>query len=110
MPIRLYPDDTGMNVTQKDNTSGVLLHVKKRCCQNVRTFFHASVCTSQSKYTTLIIVMRETLLSSMEGECQIQSGCLVGNREEGAESWNKIEEDEDRLPRENHDKVPGEGA
>ncbi|KAI0535657.1 hypothetical protein GGR58DRAFT_478302 [Xylaria digitata] len=77
-------------------TSGSLLQSQKRALSECEKLLTCTSCTSQSKYITLLIVMYENLLSSMENGCQIQSLCSQWNGEGATEPWSEITGNEDR--------------
>ncbi|KAI0426879.1 hypothetical protein F5Y09DRAFT_317700 [Xylaria sp. FL1042] len=93
---------------EKTVTSSALLQSQKKALSECENLLGCKSCTSQSKYITLIIVMCEHLLFSMEGGYKTQSSCLPRPRERGTEPWDEIEENEDRPQEENQDKVLGD--
>ncbi|KAJ3578292.1 hypothetical protein NPX13_g2276 [Xylaria arbuscula] len=85
-----------------------LLQCQKQSLSECENLLTCKSCTSQSKYITLIIVMCEDLLASMEGGCRIQSWCRQWDGVELSEPWNEIEKNDDRQQGERRDKVVGE--
>ncbi|KAI0976663.1 hypothetical protein F4678DRAFT_414057 [Xylaria arbuscula] len=89
-------------------TSSALLQCQKKALSECENLLACKSCTSQPKYITLIIVMCENLLSSMQGGYQIQSSSRQWRDERGNESWDEIEENEDRPQEEDQTQVPGD--
>ncbi|KAI1282925.1 hypothetical protein F5Y07DRAFT_201170 [Xylaria sp. FL0933] len=91
---------------EKPVTLSALLQCQKKALSECESLLGCKSCTSQSKYITLIIVMCEYLLSSMEGGYKIQSSYLPRPKEREPEPWDEIEENDDRPQEENQDEVP----
>ncbi|GAW14103.1 hypothetical protein ANO14919_034970 [Xylariales sp. No.14919] len=87
-------------------TSEALLQSQKKALSECEKLLTCKSCTSQPKYITLIIVMCENLLSSMEDGCQMQM-CSRRNKEGAVERWDEIEEgNEDHQRQESQGKGP----
>ncbi|KAI1309818.1 hypothetical protein F5Y03DRAFT_58557 [Xylaria venustula] len=93
----------------KTATSSALLQLQKKALSECENLLACKSCTSQPKYITLIIVMCENLLLSMEDGYQIQSSSRHWRDKRGTESWDEvIEVNEDRPHEEDQTQVPGD--
>ena len=92
----------------KTITPSELLQNQKKALSECEILLTCRSCTSQSKYITLIIVMCEYLLASMEGGCHFQASCRQWDSAELNGLWNETEENDDRRRGERRSRVVGE--